>query len=486
MNDSSTRLLWPPVVYELAQSFQSFPKQPPVYLVGGAVRDAYLRRAVGDIDIAVNGDAIALARWVTDAWQADIYIMDRERGVARVFVKCCERAVTIDFARFRGSTLEADLRDRDFTMNAMAADLLRDPAGLIDPLDGASDLRQRTLRRCSPRAIADDPLRALRAVRQSVQFDLKIHPDTAADIRKRAKGLRHTSPERLRDELFKLLSLDRPARGLRVLGHLSLLQFVFPSLAASEVRASPLIGPGSTWANSLAVVERAAAILKAVSGRRTDNTAAAFDLGMLVIQLDRYRALLQAHFAQVYGNGRSRAALLTLAAALHAASAQQARSVAKLLMLTSDELRRLSLIIGSYRQIVEQAEWPTLDLHRFWHRLGDCGLDAVLLAAAFVLGMEGSQLNQGDWLAFVERVLNLLDTYFNRFDEVVEPSLLLDGSDIQTLLHVEPGPIIGRLLTALREAQATGAVESLAGAREYVRRCAASMESADGSAHNYD
>ncbi|MCY3866635.1 MAG: hypothetical protein OXG68_14455 [Chloroflexi bacterium] len=486
MSDSSARLLWPPFIYELADLVQSVPTKPPIYLVGGAVRDACLRREVDDIDIAVNGDAVALARWVADAWQADIYIMDRERGVARVFVKRDERRVTIDFARFRGSTLAADLRDRDFTMNAMAADLLRDPGELIDPLDGASDLRQRTLRRCSPRSIADDPIRALRAVRLSVQFALKIHPDTAADIRKRAKGLRRTSPERLRDELFKLLSLDKSARGLRVLGHLSLLQYVFPPLAESEGRASLLIGQGSSWTNSLAAVERMSVILKSISGRRTDNTAAAFDLGMLVIQLDRFRALLQTHFAHVYGTGRSRAALLVLAAALHGASAKEARALAKSLMLTSDEQRRLPLIIESYRQIAEQAEWSKLDLHRFWHRLGDCGIDAVLLASAFVLGTEGSQPKQGDWLKFVERVLTLLDAYFNRFDEVVEPKLLLDGSDIQTLLNVGPGPMIGQLLTALREAQVTGEVRSVADARDFVRRYAASLESAGGSAHNYD
>jgi len=483
MNDPSVRLLWPRFIYEIADSIESFPGLPPIYLVGGAVRDAYLRRKVDDIDLAVKGDAIALARWLADARRADIYIMDRERGVARVFIRTGDRKVTIDFARFRGLTLEDDLRDRDFTMNAMAADMLRAPGDLIDPLKGATDLKAKTLRRCSPRSIADDPIRALRAVRQSVQFDLKIHPDTAADIRNHAPGLRRTSPERLRDELFKLLSLDKPARGLRVMGHLNLLRYAVPSLAESESRDAPAFNLASSWTDALAVVDRMAAILKAISGRRTDNTAAAFDLGMLVIQLDRYRAPLQAHFAQVYGDGRSRAALLILAAALHdAASAEQAQILAKSLMLTSDEQRRLPLIIGNYRRIVEQVAWSTLDQHRFWRGMGDCGLDSVLLAAAVVLGREGSRLRQGDWLQFVERVMTLLDTYINRYEDLVEPKLLLNGRDIQTLLDIGPGRTVGRLLTALREAQATGAVESVAEAREFVRRAAASHESASGSA----
>ena len=468
MSESSARLLWPPYIYELADLIRRHPERPPVYLAGGAVRDACLRREVGDIDLAVNGDAIALARWVADAWQADIYIMDRNRGVARVFVERREGKFTVDFARFRGSSLEDDLRDRDFTMNAMAADLLRDPGLLIDPLNGASDLRLKILRRCSPRAIADDPLRALRAVRLSLQFQLKLHPDTAADVRMHAHGLRQTSPERLRDELFKLLSVDKPARGLRVLRHLSLLQYVIPSFAESK---------GGSWTNTLAAVERMAAILKSISGRRTDNTAAAFDLGMLAIQLDRFRAPLQRHISQVYGNGRSRAQLLTLAAALHdVAFAKQAGVIAKALKLSSEEQRGLPITIENYRRVVDRAGWSTLDLHRFWRELGKNGIDAVLLAAACVLGRAGSQLNQGDWLKFVEHVVTLLDAYFNRYDKVIEPKLLLNGHDIQALLNVGPGRAIGQILTALREAQATGEVGSTAEAREFVRRKAAYME----------
>ena len=85
MNEAPLRLLWPDFIYELADLIRASPNPPPVHIVGGAARDAYLGREIGDIDIAVDGDAIALARRVTDAWGADIYIMDRERGVARVF-----------------------------------------------------------------------------------------------------------------------------------------------------------------------------------------------------------------------------------------------------------------------------------------------------------------------------------------------------------------------------------------------------------------
>ena len=87
MNDFVPTLSWTGYVRELAQLLRNREIETPLYLVGGAVRDAYLRRAVTDVDIAVDGDAVGLARQVADWLDADVYVMDRERGVARVFIR---------------------------------------------------------------------------------------------------------------------------------------------------------------------------------------------------------------------------------------------------------------------------------------------------------------------------------------------------------------------------------------------------------------
>ena len=466
MTEPAISLSWPDFIAELSALAKSMPNAPRLYLVGGAVRDAYLRGAIDDIDVAVAGDAIAVARFVTDALRADIYVMDRERDVARVFVKRDEGALTIDFAKLRGATLEADLRDRDFTMNAMAADLLGDPGVLIDPLNGVADLRIKVLRRCSPRSIANDPIRALRAVRLSAQFGLKLHPATAADIRQRAAALRQSSPERIRDEFFKLLGIPKVTRGLRVLARLDMLRQILP-LGAGEGEVA------------LAVVERMAAILTAISSKRTDNTAAAFDLGTLVIQLDRFRAALQGHIAQEYGNGRAHGDLLILAALLHALgeaqegesrSATAVEAAARALRLSRAEARNLAAALSNCKVVIESESWTTLDQHRFWFRLNERGIDAILLGAAIMIGRAGSQLKQSEWLHFVERATSLLEAWFSRYDEIVNPALFLDGNDARALLDIGSGPAVGRILTGLREAQVTGEVESIVEARAFVLR----------------
>ena len=473
MSEFPVRLAWTDFIYELADLLNEKAVQIPIYLVGGAVRDAYLRAAITDIDIAVDGDAIALARRVTDWLDGDIYVMDRERGVARVFVTQEGKAICIDFARFRGKTLEDDLRDRDFTMNAMAADLLGEVESAIDPLKGAADLRRKVLRRCSPNSIADDPIRVLRAVRLSVQFNLRLDPETVSDLRLHAPGLSQSSRERIRDEFFKLLGLDRSTRGLRVLRHLGALGEIIPG--AKDIDEAD-------WALSLAIAERMTAIQTAISSRRTDNTAAAFEMGMLMIQFDRYRRSLQAHLARQYGNGRSHGQLLILAALLHtgfdadtdaeanARSNSLAKEVADALRLSALEARRLRIAIDNRWHVVEQADWTILDQHRFWYQLGDSGIDVILLGAAHVLGAQGRELKQAEWLKLVEAATILLDGYFNRYDEIVSPRMLLDGNDIRALLGIKSGPLVGQLLTALREAQVMGEVATEEAAREFVLR----------------
>ncbi len=481
MSDVAPRLEWSEFVYDLQRLLRDKGVTTPLYVVGGAVRDAYKRAEITDIDIAVDGDALSIAKKIADWLDADIYIMDRERGVARVFVKRGSGAILLDFARFRGATLADDLRKRDFTVNALAADLLGDLSQMIDLLGGGRDLRERVLRRCSPNAIEQDPLRALRAVRQSTQLALKIHPATLSDIHQFAAGLSQISPERIRDEFFKLLALDKAARGLRVLNHLGLLQRILPDQFGLQQTAKKSPLRLDAWSRSLHAAERMCAILTAVSDRRTDNSAAVFDLGMLVMQMDRFRRQLQQRLRRSYGNGRRHKELLVLAALLSdpdelepAGAGEQwsrtAKAVSRSLRLTLEEGRQLSLVLCNYQVILAESEWSPLARHRFWFGIGEAGIDAIFLAAAVYLGMQGAEMRQAEWLAFVDSAIGLLDTWFNQYEDVVNPPPLLDGDDIIKALGIAGGPKIGSLLSALREAQVLGTVRSVSDARDFLFR----------------
>lgn len=109
MTNPPVRLAWTDFVLDLRDFLIDKQVNTPLYIVGGAVRDAYLRGAIKDIDIAVDGDAIQIARQIADWFDGDIFVMDKERGVARVFVDTPDGQVSMDFARFRGDTLDDDL-----------------------------------------------------------------------------------------------------------------------------------------------------------------------------------------------------------------------------------------------------------------------------------------------------------------------------------------------------------------------------------------
>lgn len=433
-------LFWPDDVLDLHELLLD---EGPVYIVGGAVRDAYLHRPVHDLDLAVPANAIKLARRIANRLDADFYILDQDRDVGRVLVD--KGRLVIDVARFRGDALMADLADRDFTFNAMAVDLTGDMGQLIDPLSGEDDLAKRIVRRCGPHAIADDPIRALRAVRQSVQLNARIEPATLADIR--SVSLDAVSPERVRDELVKLLSLQRPEAALRVARSLNVL-------------------PVPLTDERLVLVEKLNGILSTISRRRTDETAATFVYGMIVMGLDVFRQRLLDHIERTWPGDRSHFSLMMFAAMLQ--NLEMAEQYAVELRWSGSEKKHMVAVLR-WMPTVLSLGTDDLSLHRFWRQAGEAGIDACLMALADYLAGAGLGLKQDAWVRQIEQVQLVLDAWFNRHETVVEPPPLLDGHDLMERLDLEPGPQIGELLTLIREGQVIGSIttvdEALAAAR---------------------
>ncbi|MCC6801700.1 MAG: HD domain-containing protein [Anaerolineae bacterium] len=484
-------LAWSDAVYDLQELLAE--RAQPVYIVGGAVRDALLRRPVKDIDIAVPEGGIALARRIANGMGGAFYVLDAERDVARALIDTPDGRLAVDVSGFRGGTLDADLFDRDFTINAMAVDL-RDVNVVIDPTGGAKDAIDKLIRRCNPDAIVHDPIRALRAVRQSVQFGFRIEPATQDDIRANAPRLLDTSMERVRDELFKLLAVDKPVTALRVADRLDLLTRIIPELEPLHGLQQHRDHAYDGWNHTLAVVDSLHDILTVISPRRTDSTAAQFNLGMVAVALDRFREPLQVHFGGVGPDDRSHRALLLLAALLHdigkpmVASVQDENrqprfrrheSVGADAAAERCEALRLSraeidCVVTLVRYHMGSALWADdltpLVIYRFWKLLGETGIDLIVLTLADYLGAVGSRLDQDRWLVLVERAQALLNAYYNERDRLIDPPPLVNGSQLMRALGLSPGPAVGDLLERIREGQVTGEIVSTDDALRFARQ----------------
>jgi len=463
-------LQWPDRLLDLQDALKEL-NLPPLYIVGGAVRDALLNRPVYDLDLAAPaGDAIKAARRIADHFEGDIFVMDREREVARVFLSFPEGRLNLDIAGFRGETLADDLDGRDFTVNAMAVDLHGDLSQLIDPLGGEKDLDTHVLRRCSPSSLVSDPVRSLRAVRQSVSFNLRIEPETLKDVRAAVPLLSTISPERVRDEWVKLLALDKPASALRVAHAVGLLHMIVPEVPPlQDIKQA---GPDSlsVWDHVLLTIEKLGNMLHVIGYQRTDSSAAAFDLGMMVIQFDRYRKRLNEHLSHTWPNERPHRSLLILAALLHAIGQEghDAAALAELramsLKYSSGEIKRLVTIIQVAPNLLEAVDWSPLVQHRFWHRYGEVGIDVILVALADYLGTVGPEIVQHEWLMRVDRARTLLSAYYDLHDQIVAPPPVVNGDDLIKALNQPRGAWVGRALERIREAQVLGEVTTFDGA----------------------
>ncbi|RIK24228.1 MAG: hypothetical protein DCC54_13940 [Anaerolineae bacterium] len=235
-----------------------------LYLVGGATRDAMLGRVSLDLDLVAPSDGIKLARRVANSLGADVFPLDDERDTGRVIVTHPDGSrEKLDFASYRGDSLEDDLRNRDFTVNALAVDLRT--MSLLDPLSGAADLRAKKLRACSDASMRDDPIRVLRGIRQAAAFGFQIEPETRKMMKSAAPLLGQVSSERVRDEFLKILEGPQASASVRALDMLGVIHFILPELEAMKGVGQPEPHIYDVWEHTLQVLAALDEILAALA-----------------------------------------------------------------------------------------------------------------------------------------------------------------------------------------------------------------------------
>jgi poly(A) polymerase len=236
------------------------------YLVGGSVRDAFLDREIGDVDITTDARPDAIEAVVT-GWADAVWLQGQRFGTVGA-EKAGER---FEITTFRADVyrpesrkpevtfsdaVETDLSRRDFTINSMAISL--DEPDLVDPFGGLADLAAHRLR--TPQApevsFEDDPLRMLRAAR----FVATLHMEPDAGIVRAMTEMRDrleiVSAERIRDELSKLLVAEDPTPGLWLVARTGLSDAFLPELNAMRLEQDPIHRHKDVLAHTIAVVAK--------------------------------------------------------------------------------------------------------------------------------------------------------------------------------------------------------------------------------------
>jgi poly(A) polymerase len=204
-----------------------FPYKSGVFIVGGSIRDLMSNRIPFDYDVVVQHDAAFFANRLASKTSGRLVELGKQGQVMR---RVINKNLVFDIMTLNGATIDEDLLQRDFTVNAMA--LAVSSGSLIDHVGGQRDLASNKIRMVSKDVFRKDPVRLIRAYRLAAAFGFSIEADTHTILAQDAHLIIKSAVERVREEFFKFIQSVESHRYLAGMAHSGLLFCVFPELLA--------------------------------------------------------------------------------------------------------------------------------------------------------------------------------------------------------------------------------------------------------------
>jgi tRNA nucleotidyltransferase (CCA-adding enzyme) len=364
------------------------------YVVGGAVRDLCMDRPATDWDVTTS----AGSDQIVSAFKSL-----RSFSLKHETVTLVQKGRHYEVTTFRGpdQTLEGDLEHRDFTINAMAYDMRR--SVVIDPWGGRKDIAKGVVRGVvSPEErFREDPLRLMRAVRIATELGFRIEGKTLKAISSMAEAVTAAAPERIRDEMIRILLCQKPSQGLRLLGATGLFDWILPELVKT--------GRGK--------------------GRVLDRVAPdpALRLAALFCRMDQRVSLDQ-----------------------EAKAEEVTKRIMGRLRFSKTLIRQVTKLVEEERVLAGyQPSWSDGDLRRFIRRVGVEHLEPlVALRRAHLTSLP----------RVGQKPLGLLNEMHARTRGLIKRPLVrgpqdlaINGSEVMKVTGLSPGPEVGRILARLSE-----------------------------------
>jgi tRNA nucleotidyltransferase/poly(A) polymerase len=447
-------------------------REQDAWLVGGAVRDRLMGREVGDVDIVLEGDVKAAARRLAMEAGGPAFPLGEDFGAWRVIGP--ERAWQVDVSPLRGGSITADLALRDFTVNAIAEPLRG--GALVDPHDGADDIKAFRLRMVSEEAFADDPLRVLRLARFACELGLEPDPVTVAAARPKAAGLKDVAAERIFAELKRIISADRALEGLELAERLGVIAVVLPEFER-------LRGLRQNRFHHLDAADHTLAVLQAVVDLEADPAAS---LG------SENAGGVKALLAQPLADDLTRGQALRLGALFHDIAkpdcqlvtdgvvmgfpghAEQGAAMTRAILerlCASERLRaHVAALTRHHLRLGFLVKHRPLDRRRTYDYLFACepvAPDVTLLSVADRVATRGDNA-QPSIAAHLELARGVIASALTwEQDRAIAP--LIRGDELASALGIAEGPALGPLLAAIAAARYAGDISTRDEAIELAR-----------------
>jgi poly(A) polymerase len=441
------------------------------WLVGGAVRDRLLDRETSDYDVAVLGDPASIARSLGRASGGHAFALSESFGAWRVVAH--DRRWQVDLIPLAGGSVEADLAQRDLTVNAVAEPL--SGGEHVDPFGGLADLRSRRLRMVSAGAFERDPLRALRVARLAGELGFEVDAGTVEAARRAASGLRGVASERVFAELKRVLVSERPLRGLELMESVGATAVVLPELLA-------LRGVEQSHFHHLDAYEHTLDVLARTVELESDPEPVFAGAAPAVLEV------LQEPLADELTRGQA----LRFGALLHDIAKPQTRQVTpagRVTFMGHDEAGAMAAVeilrrLRASERLCEYAAGLTRNHLRLGFLVHERPLDrhAVYryLKACAPVEVEVTALSVADRLATrgtgaASAVAKHLELARELMGEALAwreqpPRPPIRGDELARELGMPPGPQLGSLLQTLEEASFAGEISSSRDAVRLARR----------------
>lgn len=460
------------------------------WATGGFLRDSLLGLDAHDVDVTIGGDPLTLGRHLAQQLDAHFVVLDASRQHVRLVLKSAP--LHVDLTPLRASDIGADLRLRDYTIDALAAPLAEVAAGeieLMDPTNGQADLKDGVVRVIAEQALLDDPLRLLRGPRIATQLGFEIEGGTADLICKHAALVTTPAAERQRDELMRIFSTDAAKPGLHLLDELGLLTRLVPEIEETRGCEQPKEHHFDVLGHLFAAVGCLDFLL---GDEPPDNAVAAQLWHELWSELEWCEGLSQ-YFNEELALGTDRRALLKFCAFLHDIAKPQTKSfeddgrmrffghsetgaemaavIMRRLRFSARETKAVQAMIAAHLrpvQLGQQGRPSSRAIYKYFRDTGEAGIDTLFLSLADHLATVGPRVSIDGFKRHVAHISYILEQRFGE-EAITSPPKLIDGDELMAELSLSPGPLLGRLLEAIREAQAVGEVTEHDGALALAR-----------------
>jgi len=474
------------------------PRGEHCFIVGGWVRDRILGEPVGytiDVDLLVTYDPEKVAKDFARAIGGHFFVFEKKgifikrSVVASVVLHIPPYRYRFDFSQLKGRdlerALEEDLKDRDFTANAIAVnldDVLSIGAKqtiLFDPTGGIADLEREILRPVSLKNLKKDPVRMLRGFRLAVEKRLSLTPDFYRFVEKNGRLLLKSSPERVTHELLRIMRSDRSSEVVRKLYETGLLEVIVPEV--SELRKVKDQGGHHIYPleeHTLRTVEELDKVIedkeRFLSEELLSQIGTRRFLGEFTdIEFLKWGALL--HDIGKPRTYKERDGKVTFYQ--HDKVGELiVRDIGKRLRWGEEATKFVAKLVRYHlrpfylREAFTKGELKRKGMAKFWRECGDIAPHLFLLSIADARASGDSRKGIEDLLTTVRELEN-----FRKSEPEKSPKALLNGYEIMELLRIPPGREVGRIKRELEEAQMEGKVRTREEAVEFVKKLGRSI-----------